>query len=198
MKSTSLALALALAAAIPTGLLLPSCANGPVANVNAANASRSDIESRSRKALAGLYQDNTSARALGARARAVLVFPEIVRGGFVFSGQGGNGAMIRDTGEISGYYQSFAASYGLEAGVQTFGYALFFMDDSSFANIGRTGGWELGTAPNLTVIDTGTAGNISNATLNKGTYAIFFDQKGLMGGISVQGSKITRIHPQNP
>lgn len=186
------------AVALATGLLISSCANGPVANVNSSNASRSDIENRSRKALAKLYAENASAKALGSKAKAVLVFPEIVRGGFVVSGQGGNGAMIRDTGEVSGYYQSFAASYGLEAGLQKFGYALFFMDESSFENIGRSGGWELGTAPNLTVLDSGTAGNISNATLNEGTYAIFFDQKGLMGGISVQGSKITRIHPQNP
>lgn len=195
MKTKSLALVLASAVA---AAFLPQCSNGPVASTNASYSSASDIENRSRKALAGLYAENASAKALGAKAKAVLVFPEITRGGFVISGQGGNGAMIRDTGEVSGYYQSFATSYGLEAGVQKFGYALFFMDESSFKNIGRSGGWELGTAPNLTVLDKGAAGNISNATLNKGTYAIFFDQRGLMAGISIQGSKITRITPGKP
>lgn len=193
MKTTSIAIAIASAVTLA---LVPSCANGPTASTNAANSSAAKIAKDSRAGLAKLYASDPSAKALGDKAKAVLVFPEILRGGFVISGQGGNGAMIRDTGEISGYYQSFAASYGLEAGVQKFGYALFFMDDSAFKNIDRTGGWELGSAPNLTVLNKGAAGNVSNATLNKGTYAIFFDQRGLMGGISLQTSKITRIHPK--
>ena len=186
-------IALALAAA-PIALVT-SCVNGPGTNINSANASAAQISKDSRKALSELYAQNPGAKALGAKAKAVLVFPEILKGGFVVSGQGGNGAMIRDTGEISGYYQSVAASYGLEAGVQKFGYALFFMDEKAFRNIDRTEGWELGTVPNLTVLDKGAAGSLTNATLNKGTYAIFFNQRGLMGGISLQSSKITRIHP---
>lgn len=194
MKNQLIALALA---AAPVALVT-SCANGPTANLNSANASASQISKDSRQALSELYAQNPSAKALGDKAKAVLVFPHILKGGFVISGQGGNGAMIRDTGEISGYYQSAAASYGLEAGVQEFGYALFFMDNSAFKNIDKTGGWELGTAPNLTVLDKGAAGSLTNATLNKGTYAVFFNQRGLMGGISLQSSKITRIHPKNP
>lgn len=186
--------ALALAAAPLT--LVTSCYNGPVTNINSADASASKIAKESRTALSELYAQNPSAKALGDKAKAVLVFPDILKGGFVISGQGGNGAMIRNTGEISGYYQSVAASYGLEAGVQKFGYALFFMDEAAFKNIDKSDGWELGTAPNLTVLDKGAAGSLTNATLNKGTYAVFFNQRGLMGGISVQSSKITRIYPK--
>lgn len=185
-----------LAASAFTMAFVPSCVNGPVASTNAANSSASQIASDSRAALAKLYASDPKAAALGKNAKAVLVFPEILKGGFVINGQGGNGAMIRDTGKISGYYQSVATSYGLEAGIQKFGYALFFMDDGAFKNIDRSGGWELGTAPNLTVFNKGAAGSVTNATLNKGTVAMFFDQRGLMGGISVQSSKITRIHPK--
>jgi hypothetical protein len=43
------------------------------------------------------------------------------------------------------------------------------------------------------VIDKGVAGSISTTTLNEGTAAIFFDQKGLMGGLGFEGTKITRL-----
>jgi lipid-binding SYLF domain-containing protein len=127
----------------------------------------------------------------------VLVFPSIVKAGFMVGAQAGNGAMIRDTGEISGFYQTAAASYGLQAGVQQFGYALFLMDDSAFRNLQRSGGWEVGSSPSLVVVDQGIATSLSTATANKGTYAFFFNQRGLMGGLGLQGSKITRIHPQH-
>ena len=104
--------------------------------------------------------------------------------------------MIRDTGVISGFYQTTAASYGLQAGVQEFGYAVFLMDDEAFHNINRSGGWEIGSSPSLVVVDKGMATSLTTTTIDKGTYAFFFNQRGLMGGLGLQGSKITRIHPQ--
>jgi len=183
-------------ASIATLGLVPSCANDPLTQANAASSSASQIARDSRAALRSLYAQNPAARALGQRAKGVLVFPAIVKGGFMVGAQGGNGAMIRDTGEISGFYQSAAASYGLQAGVQQFGYALFFMDDGAYRNINRTGGWEIGSSPSLVVVDKGMAGSLTTATINKGTYAFFFNQRGLMGGLGLQGSKITRIHPK--
>jgi lipid-binding SYLF domain-containing protein len=47
------------------------------------------------------------------------------------------------------------------------------------------------------VVDKGVAKSLSTTTLQKGVYAFIFNQKGLMGGIGLQGSKITKIHP-NP
>jgi lipid-binding SYLF domain-containing protein len=57
-------------------------------------------------------------------------------------------------------------------------------------------GWELGSGPSITVIDQGLAGTISTATARQGVFAFVFEQKGLMGGLSLKGSKITRIHPK--
>lgn len=188
-------IALALAS-ISTLALVPSCANDPLTRANGAASSASQISRDSRAALRSLYAQNSAARALGQRAKGVLVFPSVVKGGFVVGAQAGNGAMIRDTGEISGFYQTTAASYGLQAGIQEFGYALFFMDDSAYRNINRSGGWELGSSPSLVVVDKGIAGSLSTATIHKGTYAFFFNQRGLMGGLGLQGSKITRIHPK--
>lgn len=193
MKTKTIALAIASAATLA---FVPSCANDPITQANGATSSASQISRDSRAALKSLYAQNSAARALGKKAKGVLVFPSVVKGGFMVGAQAGNGAMIRDTGEISGYYQTTAASYGLQAGVQEFGYALFLMDDSAFRNINRSGGWEIGSSPSLVIVDEGMATSLTTTTLNKSTYAFFFNQRGLMGGLGLQGSKITRIHPQ--
>ena len=123
------------------------------------------------------------------------MFPESTKGGFMVGGMGGNGALIRNDGSIREFYQTAGVSYGLQAGVQKYGYALFLMDSQAFANLNRTSGWEVGSSPSLVIVDEGMAASLSTATLDKGTYAFFFNQRGLMGGLGLQGSKITRIRP---
>lgn len=188
---------LVFAFAAATLAFVPSCAtNDPVTETNSANASASKISRDSRAALASLYAQNPAAKAIGRKAKGVLVFPSIVKGGLVVGAQAGNGAMIRDTGTISGYYQTTAVSYGLQAGVQEYGYALFMMNDAAFASLNRSGGWDIGSSPSLVVVDKGMAANLTTTTLDKNIYAFIFNQRGLMGGIGLQGSKVTRIQPK--
>ena len=172
-------------------LTLSQCASGPTAS----GASASQISADSRAALRDLYKQNPKARQLGNKAKGVLVFPSIAKGGFIVGGMGGNGALVRPDGSIRDYYQTGGLSYGLQAGVQKYGYALFLMDSEAFANINRADGWEVGSSPSLVVVDKGAAASLSTTTIDKGTYAFFFNQTGLMGGLGLQGSKITRIHP---
>jgi len=157
-------------------------------------ASAGEINHGATAALESLYADSPGARALADKAKAILVFPEIVKGGFIIAGQYGDG-VLRKGGKPVAYYRSLAASYGLQAGVQSFGYALFFLDDQSLSYLNKSRGWELGTGPSLVIVDEGFAKNLSTTTLQKGVYAFIFDQKGLMAGIGLQGTKITRIHP---
>ncbi len=172
-------------------LALNQCASGPAV----ATADASDLARDSRTALRNLYAQNPKARSLGARAQGILVFPQITKGGFMVGGMGGNGAMVRPDGGIRDFYQTGGLSYGLQAGVQQYGYALFLMDNEAFANLNRSDGWEIGSSPSLVVVDKGVASSLTTATINKGTYAVFFNQRGLMGGLGLQGSKITRIRP---
>lgn len=160
----------------------------------ALGASASEINRGATEALTTLYRNTPGAKALADKAVAVLVFPSIVKGGFIIAGQFGDGA-LRTRGKTVAYYRSLAASYGFQAGVQAFGYVLFFMDDASLQYLSNSAGWELGTGPSLVVLDTGFGKNLSTTTLQKGVYAFIFDQKGLMGGVGIQGSKITRINP---
>jgi lipid-binding SYLF domain-containing protein len=160
----------------------------------ARSATASEINENARAGLRKLYAGSPAARGLGQRAKAILVFPSIVKAGFMVGAQGGEGALLSG-GRTLGYYGTVAASYGLQAGIQKFGYALFFMTDSSLAYLQKSGGWELGTGPSIVVVDAGMAKSLTTTTLQKGVYAFFFDQKGLMAGLGLQGSKITRIKP---
>jgi lipid-binding SYLF domain-containing protein len=157
-------------------------------------ASAGEIEAGATAALEHLYSTSPGARALGEKAKAVLVFPEIVKGGFIVAGQYGDG-VLRKGGKTVGFYRSVAASYGFQAGIQTFGYALFFMDDESLRYLSESQGWELGVGPSIVILDEGMAMNVSTTTLQKGVYAFFFNQQGLMAGIGIQGTKITPFQP---
>ncbi len=193
MNTTLTRLAIIAAA---TFALMPSCATtDPVTRTNAANTSGSQLTRDSRTALASLYAQNPGARSLGRNARAIVVFPSITRAGLVFGGQAGNGTMFRRDGSVAGHFQTTSASWGLQAGVQNFGYALFLMDDAAVRNINRSGGWEIGSSPSLVVVDRGMATSMTTTSINSGTFAFFFNQRGLMAGMGLQGSKITRINP---
>jgi lipid-binding SYLF domain-containing protein len=176
-------------------LALCQCAGGLASNYNAAGVNPRKLAAESRLALEDLYERKPVARKIGARAKGILVFPEITKGGFMVGGMGGNGALISPDGKIRSFYETVGLSYGFQAGIQQYGYALFLMDEKSLAELNREGGWEVGSAPSLVVVDQGMAASLSTGNLKAGTYAFIFDQKGLMGGIGLQGARINRIHP---
>jgi lipid-binding SYLF domain-containing protein len=157
-------------------------------------ASASDIDRDARAALKKLYHNTPGAKDLGDKAKGILIFPSIIKGGFIVGGQYGDGALRRGVKTV-GYYRSIAASYGLQAGVQSFGYVLMFMDDASLAYLDRSDGWEIGTGPSVVIVDKGMGKSMTSTTLKSGVYAFIFGQKGLMAGIGLQGSKITKIAP---
>ena len=158
-------------------------------------ASAAEIDQKVEVALEQLLASHPAARSLAGEARAILVFPNIVKGGFLFGGQFGDGA-LRSGGRTLGYYRTLSASYGLQAGIQTYGYALFLMNDKARAYLDESKGWEIGVGPTLVVVDKGTASALTTTTARSDVYAFFFDQQGLMAGLGLQGTKIVRIHPE--
>ncbi len=91
------------------------------------------------------------------------------------------------------YYNISAASFGLQAGVQSFSYALFFMKDSALSYLEKSYGWSIGSGPSVVVLDKGAAASMTSTTLTQDVYAIPFGQTGLMAGIGLEGAKITAI-----
>jgi len=165
----------------------------PVTSTLAA-AAKSDpkLDQAAAAALQRLVAGNTSARLLRDKATAILVFPKIVKAGFVIGGSFGEGA-LRQGGKTLGYYHSAAGSYGLQAGVQWFGYALFFMNDAALKYLDDSKGFEIGVGPSVVVVDQGVGRKLTSTTLSQDVYAFIFNQKGLMAGLGIEGSKITKI-----
>ena len=157
-------------------------------------ASASEIDHNANVALRALYANTPGAKDLARNAKGVLVFPNIVKAGFIVGGQYGDGT-LRKRGRTVGYYRSLAASYGLQAGVQSFGYVLLFMDNESLAYLENSRGWEIGVGPSVVVLDQGFGKSMTSTTLKKGVYAFIFSQKGLMARLGLQGSKITPLTP---
>ena len=108
-------------------------------------ASQADITASSSQALNKLVRDNPAAAAISQQSRAVLVFPEMVKGGLVVGGAYGEGE-LRKGGQTTGYYTSFTGSWGLQAGAQSYGYAVFLMNDNAIQYLEESDGWEIGEA----------------------------------------------------
>jgi len=151
-----------------------------------------ELNAAATNALQQLYATQPAAKALGQKARAILIFPDILKGGFMIGAETGNG-VLRQNGRTTAYYNISAASYGFQAGLQTFGYALFFMNDSALAYLHNTGGWQVGVGPSVVIVDQGMARTMDTTTLTQDVYAYVFNQEGLMAGMGLQGSKITPV-----
>jgi lipid-binding SYLF domain-containing protein len=158
----------------------------------ASAASGSELQNASKAALQNLIATVPAAQSLNAKAVAVLVFPSITKAGFIVGGQYGEGVLWRK-GKASGYFSTAGASYGLQAGAQTYGYAMFFMRESALNALTDADGFEVGVGPSVVVMDQGMAKTATTTTLQDDIYAFIFGQSGLMAGVGVQGNKITAI-----
>jgi len=158
---------------------------------------RSALEQDVHAAVEALKQASPAAVALAKRGRGLLIFPNIVKAGFLVGAQYGEGALIKPKQGggyyIDGYYSITSASYGMQAGVQSFGYAMMLMTDSAVEHVEARAGWELGVGPSIVVVDAGMAKTLTTETAKSDIYAFTFGQKGLMAGLGLQGSKVSRL-----
>jgi lipid-binding SYLF domain-containing protein len=177
---------LALCLALPVTLGLPA--------QPALAASAAELDASGKAALDRLYGQSERARRYAKEAHAILVFPKIVKAGVVMiGGQSGEGVLFVK-GKPAGHYRITAASFGLQAGGQSFSYALFLMNDKALAYLKKSDGWAIGSGPSVVVVDKGAAMSTTSTTIAKDVYAMPFGQKGLMAGLGLEGSKISRIN----
>jgi lipid-binding SYLF domain-containing protein len=154
-----------------------------------------ELDKKVTEAQAQLFASSPAAKNLATAAKGILIFPSVKKAGFIVGGQHGEGA-LRKGGRTAGYYKTTAASFGLQAGGQKFGYAMFFMTDGALEYLKSSKGWEVGVGPSIVVVDEGAARSLTTSTAKESIYVFFFGQKGLMAGLGIQGSKITEIHPK--
>ena len=158
----------------------------------AAAATAEDLNTDSRQALQTLYKTNPFSETISHKAKAVLVFPKIIKAGLVFGGSYGEGVLMKGK-DVVNYYNSVGGSWGLQAGAQSYGYVVFLMTDKAVKYITDTKGWEIGVGPTVVVVDEGMAKNLSSSTMKDDAYAFIVDQQGLMAGVSIEGTKISLI-----
>ncbi len=182
-KFDGIALALALTTAAIAPAIVPATAEA---------ATKAELNSDSTAALDKLYAANPTAKLIGSRAKAILIFPSIVKAGLVFGGAYGEGELTSG-GVVQNYYNSLSGSWGLQAGAQSYGYAVFLMSDKAVKYVHDTQGWEIGVGPTVVVVDEGVARNLSSSTLKDDAYAFIFNQSGLMAGVSIEGTKVSKI-----
>lgn len=163
---------------------------------NYANAgSPEDLKHDANQALQMITSTNPVAADLSKKAKAILIFPNIVKAGLIFGGAYGEGVLMEGN-KVEGFYNSVTASWGFQAGAQSYGYVVFLMNGKALDYIRKSQGWEIGTGPTVVVMNEGVAKNLSSSTLKDDAYAFIFDQQGLMASLSIEGTKITRI--RNP
>lgn len=146
-------------------------------------------------ALEKLFAESQAAENIASIAKGILIFPNVIKGGFMVGGQYGEG-VLRIDGKTRGYYNTVAASFGLQAGAQSFGYAMFFMTDEALAYLNKSSGWEVGVGPTIVIVDEGIASSLTTTTAQDDVYVFFYSQQGLMAGLGIQGSKISPITPE--
>lgn len=183
MKSTLNCLRMCVMAVLAAALMLPS---------QSFAASTEDLNKDSAQALEMLIKANPVANDVYKKSRAVLIFPNIVKAGLVFGGAYGEGVLKQDD-KMNEYYNSITASFGWQAGAQSYGYVVFLMNDRAVKYLHDTKGWEIGVGPTVVLVNEGVAKNLSSTTLKEDAYAFIFDQQGLMASLSIEGTKISRI-----
>jgi lipid-binding SYLF domain-containing protein len=181
IRNIFLATTLATAALMTVGMTAPAYA-----------ATEVDLNKDSDQALQTLYKLHPFAERLSHEAKAILVFPNVVKAGLIFGGAYGEGELQQGS-KIDGYYNSVTASWGFQAGAQSYSYVVFLMSKKALRYIHESHGWEIGVGPTVVVVDQGKAKNLSTSTLKDDAYAFIYSQQGLMAGISLEGTKISRI-----
>jgi len=181
----------ALAALASIAAILPS---PPALAADAAT-----INARVNLALNQLYAEVPKARDLAARARGMLVMPDVVKGGFILGGAYGEGALrLNDPTQgyekHGGYYSVGAASVGLQIGVQSTSHVLFFMTDEALETFRRADGWEIGADAEVTFPDKGLNAGIDSTSYEKPVIGVVFAEDGLLVGVSLEGAKYSPIN----
>ncbi|MEX3629438.1 MAG: YSC84-related protein [Burkholderia sp.] len=187
----------AAAAAVIGGLALAGCTTTPPNEPQsaAANSSkRQAINSSVDATLSRLYTTVPGSRELVAKSRGVLVFPSVLQAGFILGAQTGNG-VLRVGGSTVGYYNTSSLSIGLQAGAQSKAVIFLFMTQDALDKFRSTDGWSAGADASVAVVKIGANGAIDSNTVQSPIEAIVLTNAGLMGDLSVNGTKVTRINP---
>lgn len=155
-------------------------------------ATRAEIDERVHAAMHQFYELNSQHKDLVARAKGVLVFPHVTKGGVGIAGEYGEGA-LRIDGKNVAYYSISSASVGLTLGVAKHKEVILFMTQEALDKFTTGHGWTIGADTNVAVLSKGAGGDYDTQTLQRPILGFVYGEKGLIGDVSLEGSKVTKL-----
>jgi lipid-binding SYLF domain-containing protein len=158
----------------------------------ALGANTAEIDTRVSDTLNQFYSQSDKHRDLAQKASAVLVFPRITKAGAGVGGEFGEGA-LQTGGRTVGYYKVTGGSVGATLGVARHSEVILFMTDAARDHFMSSHDWSIGADASVAVVKKGAGGEYDTETLRKPVLAFLFNEKGLMGDISLQGAKISKL-----
>jgi len=156
------------------------------------NTRRSAIDANVDNALNQLFGQVQGSRQLVDRSKGVLVFPSVMEAGFLVGASHGEGA-LRVGGRTVSYHATTSASFGLQAGARSTAVFLLFMTDDALRRFQSSSGWTVGADASVTLITVGAGAQVTTATAQQPVIGYVLSNRGLMAGISLDGTSITRL-----
>lgn len=155
-------------------------------------ASKEEIDAKVQESIERFYKLSSAGKQLSEKAQAMLVFPDIVKAGFIFGGEYGEGALIKK-GVNDGYYNIVSGSFGWQLGVQFHSQIILFMNKEELEKFKKGNGWDAGFGGSIAVVNTGASKEFTIDTIKEPVIAFIFSEKGLMGNLTLEGSKVSKI-----
>lgn len=152
-----------------------------------------EIDAAVRMALDRFFYRSPWSKSFAHRAAGVLVFPTVVKAGFGFGGEYGEGSLII-RGRPAGYYNTMSASFGFQLGAQARSVIIMFMTPEALESFRMRDGWKVGVDGSIAIIAVGAGGTVDTNTIHSPIVGFIFDQKGLMYNLTLEGSKISPIY----
>lgn len=155
-------------------------------------ASKEEIDAKVQETLKNFYQFSSAGESLTKKSVGILVFPSIIKAGFVAGGEYGEGALVVD-GKIKDYYNSASASVGIQIGVQERSQVILFMDKNALEKFEYSEGWDAGVDGSIAITTLGAGRDFTIENSKEPVIGFAFGMKGLMGNLTLEGTKITRV-----
>jgi lipid-binding SYLF domain-containing protein len=156
-------------------------------------AKRHTIDAKVNETLARLFETVKGSKELVSKANGVLVFPSVLKVGFIAGGEYGEGA-LRVGGKSVGYFKTISGSFGLQAGAQSKAIIFLFMTHDALQSFRKSSGWSVGGEGSVALVKVGANGVIDTTTATEPVQAIVLTNAGLMGDISLAGTKVSRLN----
>lgn len=173
------------------GIALTGCTTNSQSDTGSAANQRAELNASSDATLSKLYQSSSQAQNLVSQAKGVLIFPSVISASFIVGGQYGKG-VLRQQGKTVAYYSTVTGSLGFQAGAQSRATVLLFMTDQALADFKKSDGWTVGADATVAIAKIGANGSIDTNTMKQPIVGFVLNNAGLMAGVSIDGTKVTR------